>query len=508
MIAVFDSVGCWSFYGLVVSGNSSLQLDMDASIGYNYNFNQYHTVFSIVAALQIVVLPVRLVMVYYYYKGLKGPEYGNGNVDIEEFKAARVRDGNARNKSLAFGPTQVITACLVNVPSIILEIIYVTMYVRVVGSAEDSGGFQGISVFPIVFNVLNIVAAFVFVYRNVKIAVTGLLGCSQNTWLQVRAADYRRSSHKIMLALKAIVSLTTSGLCWIFYFTTIQSERFLQACTDRDEGMASSSLYTTGTLVLAVLIQLHALYFVVRCITDFTKMMTPYNGTLLEKAGAFTRSGRFVAAMVKENTMGVQYDTDHFTENNIAVHLTGLMLYVPLILIIISCQSILAQSGHGNETSPESTSGEWPELSGSGSGSDASDSSHTAPPGHLNMAATCLFIFMAAMFLFTLASRANKYGNTSSVDEAHSHLESDVIQGLSLSMVPAPNLDVAGGDAGAAVDCESSNSNIRRNDRQGSGAYGFDGPVAGAAATAVGIRGRSARHGQSGAYGFTEEEEV
>lgn len=462
-------MGCWLFYGSVLSGAGSLQLDMDSTIGYN--FNQYHAVFSIVAALQTVTLLVRAVMVINYKisdkdqmdkvsnifawadldnNGMVSKEElavelakpnselpallenagifsafyvleqmdvdGDGNVNIEEFKAAvHARDGNAENKSLAFGPTQAITACLVDVPSIILMIIYV----RVTGSAEDSKGFQIAAVCTIAFNVLNIVAAFILVYCNAKLAVTRLFGCSPNTWLQVRAAEYRRSSHKIMLALKAIVSLTTSSLCWIFYFGTIQSEQFLQACTDRDEGAANSSLYTTGTLVLAVVIQLHALYFSVRCIIDITKMMKPYNGTLLEKAGGFARSDRFVAAMAKENKKGVQYDTAHFTENTTTVHLTGLMLYVPMILIMISCQSILAQSVLGNETSLESTSGEWPELSGSGSGASGSYSSRTAPSDHLNMSATCLCTLMVVAFLFTLASRANQYGNKTGADQSN-----------------------------------------------------------------------------------------
>lgn len=292
---IFDMVASWAFFGLVIEdGLSTFPADMATS---GQNFAHYRGAYIALSVIQTLILIPRVWVARRYYnektpesddaaaeevdKGLKAAansneeEWGFGSgkgFTIEKPK----RLMHNITGGLTFGPIQLVTAMIVDLPGVVLQVIYM----QNLGGSPNSTGYNSMAAFTLFFNVANIFAALILTYKYLSIWVQPLLGWAKNerqAWNL--EGQYKKKGYKIILSLQIILALSASALCWMFYVST-RSERFEWSRRVLEDDAISTGTYKTAALILSLSITAHAAYFSSRCILEFGKMMPPYDGTI------------------------------------------------------------------------------------------------------------------------------------------------------------------------------------------------------------------------------------
>ena len=362
---IFDMIASWAFFGLVLDNeDSTFPADMHAS---GQNFIHYRGAYIALSVIQTLALIPRVWVVYRYYnektpesdeaahrevdEGLKAAEETfEGFATTEEIEKPKKSFHNITG-GLTFGPIQLVTALLVDVPGLVLQAIYM----KYLGSSVGSSGYNSMAAFTLFFNVANVIAALILAYNYAIIWFRPILGWAKderNAWNL--EGQYRKKGYKVLLSVQILLSLSAAALCWMFYAAT-KSERFVWSRRVLEDDAIAIKTYTAASFTLALGITAHAVYFSLRCMVELSKTMPPYDGTIKDKLtflvdqderNAWTKRKMNAEEEIKSEG----YDEDRLVEPYLAaVGAIGLVPHFLMVLTIGSYHQTMTQSSQGHE---------------------------------------------------------------------------------------------------------------------------------------------------------------
>jgi hypothetical protein len=344
----FDMVATWCFIGIVLlKADSTVELDFLAA-GQSYNdFFRGYLALAIVQTL--LVAPWRLWTCYTNYNAQVDEEEAaerkedNPYGDLEAGDDFGFEDDGSTNVSqlssanaagLSYGPVQVVTSVLVDLPALILQVMYMTH----LGSSPKSVGYNSIAAFTLVFNGFNLAATFLVGHRYFQLFLRPLVGWKEGSITGWDPAQYKMKGYQIALALQTILVLSIAALAWMFVGSA-QSDSFEAAKSGLEGSSAGVGTYTTTATVLSVLITVHALYFFFRVLTEFAKMLPPYTGSIKDMVQNLKQGTKFDVKAQQG------YNKSRLVETHLAkVAVAGLFVYIPMAVLIGSYHNTMSQS--------------------------------------------------------------------------------------------------------------------------------------------------------------------